>query len=358
MRRQISNSLRQMFDRPVQKRVSRLVVRGFDALEARLVLSTATATPPPPTLGGSLAQLGVIPLNPKALPQATAGSKLANDVAKLQADSLQVQAGSSVTVGQITALGGDDQALAGIKVDPKAFAKTQSDILAAVFAHNPAQAQNEFIALYGSPTAQAAKNALNKAYNDEVQIIINSHITPAATQAIAADNAAILADLGGTPPAPPAPPTPPPAGSQLAKDLGKLQADTLAVQANSAATIAEITALQGDDMAIAKTGYKIDGKALIKAQTDLALAVIAGNPNQAQAEFVALFGGKVDIKLVNKAFADTVAIIKDSHVSAAALNTIAADVAAVAKDQGTQAPAPPPPSLGGSLSILGLLPNA
>ena len=201
---------------PIRKQ--RVVARGFDSLEGRIVLPTVAATPPPPTLGGTLAQLGVIPANPQALPQAKAGSQLAKDLSKLQADSLAVQAGSGVTVGQITAL-------------------------------------------------------------------------------------------------------------------------------------------RGDDNAIGTTGYKINGQALIKAQTDLALAVIAGNPSTAQAEFTALFGGKVSSTVINKAFADDVAVIRDSHVSAAALNAIAADVAAVAKDQGSQAPTPPPPSLGGSLSILGLLPN-
>jgi hypothetical protein len=367
MDRMNKNVIGRMFNRQKttgsgQTRKSPLMLRGFDALEARVVLSGAPTTPaplPPPSLAGSLAIIGVIPSQPA--PKAPAGSQLAKDMQKLQADTLAVQAKSNVTVSELTALRGDDNALAAAKADGKALMQAQLHLVKAVQSGNPGAAHAEFVAVF----AKADAKQVEKAFQDEVKIIIDSHISPAAVAAIAADNAAIQKDLAGTtPPAPPAaPPAPPAAGSQLAKDAQKRQNDTLAVQIQSGVTIAELTALQADEQAIIATGYKIDGKALLKAQTDLTKAVLAGNPAAAKNGFVAIFGGKVDINLVNKLFNDEVSIIKDSHITASALDAIAADNAAIQKDLLAAAPAnstPPPapmPSFGGSLGLLGVIPS-
>ena len=363
MDRTNKNVLGRMFNRQEKTGLGRtrkapLTLRGFDALEARVVLSgapTAPAPVPPPTLGGSLAIIGVIPSIPQG-PQAQAGTQLAKDVQKLITDSVTVQGKSIVTVAELTALGGDDKALAPAKADGKALMQAQIDLVKAVQAGNPGSAHAEFVAVFGKADAKQVE----KAFQDEVKIIIDSHITPQAVAAIAADNAAIQKDLAGTtPPAPPVAPPAPAAGSQLAKDLQKLQNDTLAIQGQSSVTIAELTALQGDEQAIVATGYKVDGKALLKAQTDIAKAVLSGNPAAAKTGFVALFGGKVDINLVNKLFNDEVNIIKDSHITPSALDAIAADNVAVQKDLlASSTPPPAPiPSFGGSLGLLGVIPS-
>ncbi len=307
------------------------VVRGFETLEERVVLST-TAAAPVPTLGGSLAILGIIPGPPPAPATGSTSAQLAKDTQTLQNDLLSVFSKSSVTVGELTALQGDDQAIvnAGVQLNGTTLMTAQAGLAKAVLSGNPASAQSAFAALFSGTKLTSA--SVTKAFNDEVQIVKDSHVTPAYLTKIAADNAAIQKDLAGTtPPAPPAAPTPP-SNAQLAKDTQKLQNDSLALFAKSGVTVADLTALQGDDQAIVNAGVQLNGKALAAAQGTLAQDVVSGNPAGAQSAFAALFGGKLSTAAITKAFNDEVQIIKDSHVTAADLNEIAADNAAIQKD--------------------------
>jgi hypothetical protein len=338
---------------------SRRLARGFETLEDRVVLTGS------PTLTGSLAILGVVPGAPVPPSSNGANPQLDKDIQTLLNDLNAVSGKSGVTVAELTALQGDDLAAAraGVTLDGSALIKVQKEVAAAVLAGNPSTAAKDFAALFDG---KLPATAVTKAFNDEVQIVKDSRVTPGDLGKVAADSASVQKDLGGkTPPPPPPPPPAPPAGSQLAKDLQTLQNDQVALFARSGVTVAELTALQGDDMAAAKAGVKLDGAALIKVQNEVARAVLMGNPGTAAADFAALFGGKMPKGAIDRAFNDEVQIVKDSKVTPADLARIAADTAAVQKDMaagggsgsGTPSgPPAPPPSLGGSFTILGIIP--
>ena len=190
----------------------------------------------------------------------------------------------------------------------------------------------------------------------EDRVVLTAPVGPVPTLA---GSLAILGVIPGAPPVPTTGTT----STQLAKDAQTLQNDLVSLFGKSGVTVSELTALQGDDQAIAKAGVKLDGKALIAAQNELARDVVSGNPGAAHSDFTALFGGKLSQTAIDRVFNDEISILKDSHVTAADLDLIAADNAAIQKDRAalgttTSQPTPPPPSLGGSLVILGVIPPA
>lgn len=359
--------------------------QDIESLEPRLVLSVSTTTapttttstttttttnptasppaPPPSLLLGALGALGVVPGNPPPLPAGTTPSaQLKTDTQKLQADSQAIQRTSGVNVAEMTAILQDEQTIikAGVVLDPKALLKVTDEIARGILANNTVTAKKDFAALFGT---KLASTVIDKIFADECHVVRDSKITVTQLNTIAADQAAIQKDLtamGVKPPAPPAPP-PPPTGTptQLDKDTQKLRTDIQNVQSTSLVTVAALTALGGDDQAIVVAGVKLDGKALLKATDGLVRAVLNGNPAPAKADFVALFGGKLASAAVDKAFNDMVQIVKDSKITLAQLNTIAADNAAIQADltaANITAPTPPPPSLAGALAKLGVIP--
>ncbi len=362
--------------------------QDIESLEPRVVLSVTTTTipttpptttstttpttnptapppaPPPSLLLGALGALGVVPGNPPPpLPAGTTPSaQLKTDTQKLQMDSLAIQSTSGVNVSEMTAILQDEQTIikAGVILDPKAVLKVTDEIARGVLANNTTTAKIDFAALFGTKLTSAV---IDKIFADEVHIVKDSKITVTQLNTIAADQAAIQKDLtamGVKPPAPPAPPAPPTGTpTKLDLDTQKLRTDIQNVQSTSLVTVASLTALGGDDQAIVVAGIKLDGKALLKATDGLVRAVLNGNPAPAKADFVALFGGKLTTAATDKAFNDMVKIVKDSKITLAQLNTIAADNAAIQADLTAAkitAPTPPPPSLAGALAILGVIP--
>ena len=373
---------------PRARRTTRRAIYDFESLEPRIVLvapttvpttvptttptSTPTTTPtttsapatPPSLLLGALANLGIVPgCPPPPLPAGvTPSAQLTADTQKLKVDSLAIQSASGVNVSEMTAILQDEQAIikAGVVLDPKALLKVTDGIARGVLANNLTTAKADFAALFGTKLTAAT---IDKIFADEVRIVKDSKITVAQLNTIAADNAAIqkdLAALGVKPPAPPAPPAAPTGTpTQLDKDTQKLRDDVLSVQSTSLVTVSSLTALGGDDQAIVAAGIKLDGKALLKATDALVRAVLNGDPAPAKKDFAALFGTKLTSAAIDKAFNDMVKIVKDSKITLAQLNTIAADNAAIQADlaaAGNTAPTPPPPSLAGALAILGVIP--
>ncbi|MDB5386095.1 MAG: hypothetical protein JWM11_1741, partial [Planctomycetaceae bacterium] len=339
------------------RRLTKSQLLGIETLEDRTVLAA-----PQSILVGTLGMLGVVPSAPPPPPSGTPSAQLQADTQKLQADSLAVQSKSAVTVAELTGLQLDDQSVnqAGVTFDPKSLTAATDGLVRAVLAGNPAPAKANFNALFAGKVAQSV---IDKVFAEEVQIVKDSKITVTQLNTIKTDNAAIQKDLGNPPPpAPPAAPTAPTGTpTQLDKDTQKLHNDVLAVQKTSGVTVAELTALGGDDQTVVRAKITLDGKALIQATDKLVRAVLAGNPATAKSDFGALFGGKLAQTDIDKAFNDMVNIVKDSKITLAQLNTIAADNAAIQKDlaatppTGTT-PTPPPPSLAGALSILGVIP--
>lgn len=376
--------------KPRARRAVRRAFQDIESLEPRVVLvapttvptptssptttpsSTPTSTPtstsapaaPPSILLGALGIVGVVPAcPPPPLPAGvTPSAQLTTDTQKLKADSLAIQANSGVNVSEMTAILQDEQTIikAGVVLDPKAVLKVTDGIARGVLANNTTTAKADFAALFGTTLTSAV---IDKIFADMVRIVKDSKITLAQLNTIAADNAAIQKDLtalGVKPPPPPAPPAAPTGTpTQLDKDTQKLRQDVMAIQSTSLVTVASLTALGGDDQAIIAAGIKLDGKALLKATDALVRAVLNGNPAPAKQDFAALFGTKLTSAAIDKAFNDMVKIVRDSKITLAQLNTIAADNAAIQADltaAGTTAPTPPPPSLAGALAILGVIP--
>ncbi len=164
--------------------------------------TTPPAPPPPPVgLGASLTFLGVIPAPPGSPPPPPAGSntQLAKNEQKLNTDVSTFLKQSSVTTAELTALGADDQAIvaAKVKLDPKALTAAESDLANAIangtYSTKTAALQAEFAALFTGLTM--TKTAIAKAFGDVVAILQSSHVTTTYLKTVAADQAAIQADL-------------------------------------------------------------------------------------------------------------------------------------------------------------------
>ncbi len=149
--------------------------------------------------------------------------------------------------------------------------------------------------------------------------------------------------------------------SPLATALDKLSSDLQAIAAKSGVTLNDLRDLLADERAIAEAGFQPDATALQDAVGKLATAVASGaDTGEAQAAFNALFAdSSVGQETIDKAFADLVQTIQDSHVTADDLQTIADDRQAVqtaleSLDQ-ERSPSGPGGSLLGTLANLGIV---
>jgi uncharacterized protein YukE len=152
--------------------------------------------------------------------------------------------------------------------------------------------------------------------------------------------------------------------SPLATALDKLSSDLQAIAAKSGVTLNDLRDLLADERAIAEAGFRPDATALQDAVGKLATAVASGaDTGEAQAAFNALFAdSSVGQETIDKAFADLVQTIQNSHVTADDLQTIADDRQAVQtalesldRERAGTSPSGPGGSLLGTLADLGIV---
>jgi hypothetical protein len=133
---------------------------------------------------------------------------------------------------------------------------------------------------------------------------------------------------------------------QLQKDTQALQDQLQALAAKSGVTIADLTSLRADEVAIAKSDAQVDPKAFNEAVSDLATAVVSGaDTAEAEAAFRALFADStIDQAIVDKAYADLVRTVQNSKVTADELTALTeAKVAIKADLEAIRAAAPDVP---------------
>jgi hypothetical protein len=142
-------------------------------------------------------------------PGGAQNSQLTQDIRQLRSDVQAIRRESFVTVGALTALRSDFQALAevGLRPDRRLLQAFENDLLTAVAAANtggttltPAQLgalRTQFTHVFG-PSASGSSNPalITRAFNDEVNIVEASNVTTADLGAIAAGQAKIRAGLG------------------------------------------------------------------------------------------------------------------------------------------------------------------
>ncbi len=126
----------------------------------------------------------------------TAMTQLQTDSQKLQTDLQTVASASGVTVADTTNLKADAVAIAqaGATLDPTALKSAVSELVTAVASGaSTSQAQTDFTALFSGTKVTSA--TITKALTDLTQTITDSKITPTELTTIAADQAAVQADL-------------------------------------------------------------------------------------------------------------------------------------------------------------------
>ena len=122
-------------------------------------------------------------------------TQLNTDIQKLQTENQTLAAKSLVTVSDLTNLVTDGQTIAGagLRLDPQNLDKVVNELVTAVVAGtDTTPAKTDFNAL--STGSNVAQTSIDKTFNDLVQTIQDSKITPADLTTLAADQAAIQTD--------------------------------------------------------------------------------------------------------------------------------------------------------------------
>ncbi len=188
-----------------------------EPLENRVVLTVAGST----SLLGSLSYVGVvtspqvstsIPILPilpilpgPILPLATsapvrAWSKLGTDLQTLRTELQSLAGKSGVTIADLESLTTDSQSIAqaGFQFQVKSLNSTISELATAVAGGTPtSQAQTDFTALFSGSSVPAT--TIDTTFTDLVQTLHDSAVTTADLSTVAADEAAIQADLSKLP---------------------------------------------------------------------------------------------------------------------------------------------------------------
>ena len=355
-------------NRPRSPRPPRLAAISCERLEGRVVLSgmghgLGFPGGPAAELGGlvgGLSSVGVVTgggLGRGGF-HGTTSTQLDTDLAKLQADLQALAAKSSVTVADLSALAADDAAIrtAGLHLDSTALRNAITKLATAVASgSDTTDARADFQALFTGSTVD--QTTIVKAFTDLVQTITDSHVTVVDIQTISADRSAVQNDsltgfshggdgsligsltnlgiLSGRDPGGLGPHgRGMGASTTLNTDLTKLRTDLQTLAAKSGVTTADLTALAADAQAIAQTGTRPDATALNNAVTALVTAVVNGtDTTDAKAALTSvLSAASVSQETIDKTIADIVQTTDDSNVTAADLQLIATDRAAVQND--------------------------
>jgi predicted outer membrane protein len=204
-----------------QRSRARQAFLACEALESRVVLTISALST---TLLGSLSYVGVVtspvtaetlpilpilPILPGAPPptgseaSATVGSawsKLRADVQKLRAELESLAAKSGVTIADLQNLTNDSQAisLAGFHFGVRSLNSAISELAMAVAGGtSTTQAQADFTALFNN--SNVSTSTITTTFNDLVQTIQDSTVTTTDLSTVAADEAAIQADISRLP---------------------------------------------------------------------------------------------------------------------------------------------------------------
>ena len=159
------------------------------------------------TLLGGLSSVGVVtspvvvvprPLVPTPLAPVTVGaySQLQADEQKLQMELQSLAAKSGLSISDLQHLVSDSQAInqAGFFFDFQSLTKTISELATAVAGGtSTSQAQADFTALFNG--SSVSTTTINNTFSDLTKAIQDSKVLPADLTAVAADQAAIQADI-------------------------------------------------------------------------------------------------------------------------------------------------------------------
>ncbi len=313
--------------------------------------------------GQTLSSLGVwTDQVPSTFPSGTGGGQA------FQAEFASLAEKSGLTVGDMSRLNSDDQTISallgsgtGIGVNWNGAQSAIGELVNAVTAGAstaPAQADYDASFSSGMPVT-----ALDKAFNDMVQAIEDSHVTTADLSAISnveipfggekltaepstftyepggGGVAAILAGIGVMTSSVQVSNAPTGASSQQSgSDMEALENELVSLSFKSGITVADLANLDSDFWAIAQGGSSVSDQSLQSVTRELATAVASGTSTaQAQADFTALYSGSgVPSSVVDQTFNDLVQAIQDSHVTTTDLATVASDEIAVASDLNSQ----------------------
>jgi len=300
-------------------------------------------------------------------------AQLQTDQNALQTELQSLASKTGVTVGDLTQLSLDSQALdmAIRGVSPSALQQAVSDVASAATGSSTvtsASASSEFTGLFPSSDQAAATSV----YNDLVKIVTDSGVSGTDLSTVAADEATIQTDLsnlqngnsgaggfhgggggggggGGssrlvtsilnnigvmTGPINTTPTSSNTLVAQLQTDEEALATELQGLASKSGVTASDLTQLNTDSQALAAGLNGVTTAALEKALSDLAAAATGSttiSSASASSEFTGLFPTS-DAAAVATVYNDLVKIVNDSGVTSTDLTTVASDQADIQTD--------------------------